>query len=288
MEPQASLLSQLSVRAGIGRWARAVLPLAGMLGGIFGGAATALWSGEAAAAETSAEEAMAERDEKSELPVIQNRFFLKQNRFEFGPYFGYVPNNAFKVNPAGGLILAYHFTETFSAEADILYGPDGGYKNLTVRLVQIAADSGNTSFQQPADSIAVGALFAARWSPVYGKINLLGEGVVNFDFYGTLGAGLLVVTTKYYVASANPELPIQEDTRLENSAHPAVNIGIGMNFFINQFIALKIDARTAAYFGPEPDYGTGATPQNRLYTPFVTSGGLAIFVPKMKSRLFNF
>lgn len=274
MEPQGSLLSQLSLRL-----------TAGVAAGVL---AAGLWSGEAAAAETSAGEAMAERDTNSEIPLIQNRFFLKENRFEFGPYFGYVPNNAFKVNPAGGLILAYHFSETFAAEADILYGPDGGYKNLTIRLVQIAADSGNKSFQQPADNISVGAIFSARWSPLYGKINLIGEGVVNFDFYGTLGAGLLVVTTKYYVPSTNPELPIEEDTNFENGAHPAVNLGVGMNFFINQSIALKIDARTAAYFAPEPDYGTDDPLENRLYTPFVTSAGVAIFVPKMKPRLFNF
>ena len=252
-----------------------------------------LWSPNAAAADDEADfpaaQALAERQGKrATIPLIQNRFFLKKNRFEFGPAFGYVPNNAFVVNPSGGLILAYHFSETFAAEADILYGIDGGYKNLTIRLVQIAADSGNQNFQQPADRIALGAIFSARWAPIYGKINLIGEGVLNFDFYGTAGLGMAVVNTKYYVSSTNPDLPVETVDEGVSRGNFCLNLGVGFNFFLTQFIALKLDARATPYWGPGPDYGGDTPPESRLYAPFVTSAGLAIFVPKMKSRLFNF
>lgn len=245
--------------------------------------------------DSPAQEALTEHNGKREpIPLIQNRFFLKQNRFEFGPAFGYVPNNAFVVNPTGGLILAYHFTETVAAEGDIIYGPEGGYKNLTTRLVQIAADSGNSSFQQPADRIALGALFSARWAPVYGKINLVGEGVLNFDLYGTAGVGMLLVTTKNYVYNNDYDdtdptsEPITTEDNGLNTAHFALNLGIGFNFFVSQFIAIKLDARTTPYLGAGPDYGQEEAPENRIYAPFITSAGLAIFVPKMKPRLFNF
>lgn len=249
---------------------------------------SALWS-PTAAADTPAREALADRSGKpEEIPLIQNRFFLKANRFEFGPSVGYVPNNAFVVNPTINLNLAYHFSETFAAEGLILYGLGGGYKNLTVRLVQIADESGSTNFQQPADTTQLGALFAARWAPVYGKINLIGEGVLNFDLYGTLGAGLLVVKTQYYVASDDETLPVQTSDKLESNAHPAINLGLGMNFFLNQSLALKLDARSSLYFAPEPDYGTEEARDSRLYAPFVASAGISIFVPKMKPRIFNF
>src|SRR4051794_2651994 len=48
--------------------------------------------------------------------VIQNKFFVKANRFEIAPAIGYVPNNAFVTNVYGGAFAAYHFSDTFAAE----------------------------------------------------------------------------------------------------------------------------------------------------------------------------
>lgn len=239
------------------------------------------------AAEGPAQEALAEAGGKEEpLPLIQNRFFVKKNRFEFGPSYGYIPNNAFMVSQTIGLTLAYHFSEDFAVEAVPMFGPPGSYKNLTVRLVQIAQESGNTAFQQPADQITIGAIFAARWAPVYGKINLVGEGVLNFDLYGTLGLGIVGINTRYYIY--NPDTLVEPASNLENNVYPAANIGVGMNFFLNQFIALKIDARGLPYWGKGQDYGQAEAPENRLYVPFIASGSVCIFVPKMQARMFNF
>ena len=63
---------------------------------------------------------------KAQLSVIQNKFFLKQNRFEIAPALGYVPNNDLVTVPVGGLFLAYHFSESFAAEGSVLYGVDTG------------------------------------------------------------------------------------------------------------------------------------------------------------------
>jgi outer membrane beta-barrel protein len=241
------------------------------------------------AADAPAEEALAEANGKeAPLPLIQNRFFLKKNRFEFGPSYGYIPNNAFVTSQTAGLVLAYHFSEDFAVEAYPMYGIPGSYKNLTVRLVQIANESGNSAFQQPADQLGFGAIFAARWAPVYGKINLIGEGVLNFDLYGTLGAGIIGISSKYYVYNDDPALPVVPADNLETPVYFGGNIGIGMNFFLNQFVALKLDARGLPYWGKGQDYGQAEAPEPRLYVPFVASGTICFFVPKMKPRMFNF
>ena len=79
--------------------------------------------------------------------------------------------------------------------------------------------------------------------------------------------------------------------------NPAVNLGAGLNFFISSSIALKLDARTLIYVGEEADYIVGdidpSTGQQQILddeiqTVFITTGGISIFVPKMKPRLFNF
>lgn len=236
--------------------------------------------------------------------VIQNRFFLKQNRFEIAPNVGYVPNNAFVTSPTTGVFLAYHFNENIAAEGTFLYAPntgDAGIKNLTHTLIGIAYDGNtDTSFKQPLDRVQLGAIFDARWAPVYGKINLIGEGVLNFDWYGTGGLGLLMVTKD--AATVNPEWVqgVEGADPATSAAQPvtepnlAVNLGIGFDFFLSQSVALKLDARSLLYVAEEPDYGNvlgDGTPEpleNRLYNTFVTSLGVSIFVPKMKPRIYNF
>ena len=264
---------------------------------------------EAVAADSSsdhpAEAALEEiQGKKQPTSLIQNKFFVKANRFELAPAVGYVPNNAFVSSIYGGAIAAYHFSDSFAAEGTFLYAPNtgaSGMKGLTQTLVGIAYEGNNeTSFRQPLDRLQLGAIFAARWTPVYGKINLIGEGVLNFDLYGTAGIGLLLVTKDY--ASINPDYaagvegadPAIPTTSPSTEAYPAINLGIGLNFFLTQSIALKIDARSALYIAKEPDYGNklpNGDPEeleSRLYNTFLTTAGVSIFIPRMKPRMFNF
>jgi outer membrane beta-barrel protein len=261
----------------------------------------------AMAADAPAKQALDEfNGRKIDKNTVQNKFFLKTNRFEIAPSLGYVPNNAFVSNYYGGAFLAYHFSETFAAEGAFFYAPNSGQagvKNLTKTLVAIAYDSNpDTTFQQPLDRLQLGAIFSARWAPVYGKINLIGEGVLNFDLYGTAGAGLLLVTKDYaavsqaykdssggFDADGNPVDPVDLQDAPETVANPAINLGIGLDFFVTQSIAIKLDARSELYFAAEPDYGNeGEQLQNQLYNTFMTTAGVSIFVPKMKPRMFNF
>lgn len=274
-------------------------------------AASALPSRAYAAEEHPAGAAMEEvKGKPPQMPVIQNRFFLKSNRFEFAPMLGYVPNNAFVSVPLGGAVLAYHFSESFAVEGDFFYAPntgEAGVKGLTKTLVDIAyLGNTDTTFKQPLDRPQLGVVFDARWAPVYGKINLIGEGVINFDVYGDIGAGILTVAKDY--ATANPayynsgssgeengENSIQLVAQPETAANFVLpQVGIGMDFFLSQSIAIKVDARSLLYVADEPNYGNvdaNGNPEplkKRLYNTFVTTVGVSIFVPKMKPRLYNF
>lgn len=240
------------------------------------------------------------------IPVIQNRFFLKANRFEIAPALGYIPNNAFVSVPLGGVFAGYHFSEAFAVEGAFFYAPNtgaAGVKNLTKTLVDIAYDEGSqeTSFQQPLDRPQLGIIFDARWAPLYGKINLVGEGVLNFDFYVTGGAGLLTVAKDYatinedWVNGVEGASPVTLQDQPETQANLIIpQLGIGLDFFLSQSIALKLDARALPYIADEPDYGNQDAQGNpvpldkRLYNTFVTTAGVSIFVPKMKPRLYNF
>ena len=59
------------------------------------------------------------------------------------------------------------------------------------------------------------------------------------------------------------------------------NIGVGFNFFLNQTMALKLDARSYFYIADEPQYDiTEPVDSKRLYNNFVASIGLSFFVPE--------
>jgi len=232
--------------------------------------------------------------------VVQNRFFLKTGRFELAPMGGMVPNNPMVKRYVGGLQLAYHFSETFAAGGQLLYSPDLGVndlKGLTTTLVQIASGSssaGGFEFQQPVDKLILGATFSAQWAPVYGKINILGETVLNFDLYGEAGLGMLAIQKAYarYDRGALDQsgLPVSI-TSDGNAVRVPISVGMGLNIFLNQSMAFKLDARSLMYVDLAPDYtrDDGLRPdERRLYNAFAVTTGLGFYFPKMKPRLSDF
>ena len=235
------------------------------------------------------------REGRQVYDKVQNRFFLKEGRFEMAPILGYAPNNPMVKRYTGGVLGAYHFSETLAVEGAFIYSPDRGtddLKGLTNTLVQIAHEgSGQLEFQQPIDKMILGATFAARWAPVYGKINLIGERVINFDFYGVAGLGLLSVQKYYAVydeSAVDGQVPVTLTTASSKALVP-VNLGIGFDFFLTQSVALKIDARSYLYVDTKPQYDPDVPEtESRLYNTFVASGGISIFFPKMQPRLMDF
>lgn len=232
--------------------------------------------------------------------VVQNRFFLKSSRFELTPALGAVPNNAFVRRYTGSITGAYHLSEVFAVEGDFMLSPDSptgaDLKGLTNTLVIIAQQGGEgVKFQQPIDKLALAGIFSARWSPVYGKINLIGESVLNFDFYGTGGLGFLSINSykaTYSDDRVNNLLGAAEQGDKKPHAAPTVNIGVGANFFLTGALALKLDARNLLYIDTEPDYTATSEGDDqlkkRLYNDFVASVGLSIYFPSMPPRLYNF
>ena len=222
--------------------------------------------------------------------VVENRFFLKEERFEITPSLGYVPNDPFVKRYVGGVMFAYHFSEELATEATVMYAPDLGeedLKELASTLVQIANDeNASGEFQQPLNKMILGATFDVRWAPVYGKLNLIGEKVLNFDFYGTAGLGLLSSQQYYATYAEVNKTPSVELQDVGSIAHPNVNLGIGFNFFLSSSVALKLDGRSYLYIDKKPQYDPNVpVDESRLYNTFLATLGLGFFFPTMGERL---
>jgi outer membrane beta-barrel protein len=224
-------------------------------------------------------------------PVVQNRHFLKARRFEILPALGFVPSNPFAVRYVGSLAGAYHVSESVALEARFAYAPDlgvGDVKPLLGTVVSIGAQ-GPGSFQQPLDKTTLEFSAALRLAPLYGKINLSGEAVVNCDVYGLAGAG--VITKTNYVATSDASVVSGTPVHLEaigNEAKPTVLLGIGSHLFLTHSVGVDLDLRDTLYLDGAPDYDPSTvTPLDgtqRLYGDLTASLGISIFIPKMALR----
>jgi len=105
-------------------------------------------------------------------------------------------------------------------------GVDYLYANVETSVVddvRLGQTSVPAQFEQPE-------LFAHLdfyWIPIYGKVSLFDQHILHFEFYGTGGVG---------VAST-----------LDDDTEPAFNFGIGQRLFLNDWFALRFEARDHLY-----------------------------------------
>jgi outer membrane beta-barrel protein len=239
------------------------------------------------------------RKGKAAHRAVENRFFLKEKRFELAPMVGYVPNNPYARRFTAGVGLAYHFNETIAAQAQVFYAPDlveGDVKGLVGVLLQRAFNSSSDAeveFQQPLDKVTLGANFGVLWAPFYGKINLVGETVLNMDFYVYGGAGI-VSKNNYFAqfdeagAAATPPDPVILNA-VGSEVKVAPYVGLGQNYFLSRSVSFKLDFRSALWVDNKPQYNPEIeVTEQRVYNNVILSGGVAFFLPNMKPRLYEF
>ena len=130
------------------------------------------------------------------------------------------------------------------------------------------------------------ASFAGRWSPIYGKINLIGENVLNFDFYFTGGLGM-ISSKKYYAYSDNEVISLRYSGR---TTHVPLNAGLGLNIFFEPIFGSQVGCSFFHLSCPCPIYDPNDVGQQNNAASTMTSSLLWVsyFIPKMKPRMMDF
>lgn len=234
------------------------------------------------------------RHGRPRMNPVQNRFFLKGRRFEISPMVGTAPNNPFASRFNISLGFGYHFSEVLALAGMFSFAPDLGKNDVKPLAPILLQRATSDDFQQPLDKVTFSGALGVEWAPVYGKINILGEVIANFDFYGFLGLGMVV--QQEYAAVKNPNYvdgaPTTEYFDLvkgPSEVRVAPTIGVGGHFFITQLVALRLDGRFLLYPDDKPQYDPNTPVEGmRLVTLFNASVGVSFFIPKMKPRLYDF
>lgn len=165
-----------------------------------------------------------------DIKVIEKRLFEKDARWEFTPYFGFIPNDEFfNYYPLGGRIN-YFFTETIGVEAFGAYTiPQDSGLQATVEQFQ------GINQAQPLRKLQWYAGAAAYWAPIHGKISAFSQKLIHFDGALTLGFGAL--GTKKLGGGT-------EKSKID----PMAQVGVGFNAYFTYWLSVRVDYRNYFYW----------------------------------------
>jgi outer membrane beta-barrel protein len=171
---------------------------------------------------------------ESTLPVfnkrraVLNRSVLTNEKFELGAGGGLEMNepyyNTYMFNVQG----TYNYTETSAVNIEGLFWMPG----LSSYGEQLKAGGKHESFDAAKAPHPQWAFLANyEYVAYYGKISLTKQTVMNLNLFGLAGLGYI---------------------NMGAVGVPALNLGLGQNFFITNSIGLRADLRWLIFQGPNP------------------------------------
>jgi outer membrane beta-barrel protein len=195
-------------------------------------------------------------------PVVRHVFLLKQ-RWELVPSVAFSFRDPFFTKYVFELSLTYNFNDTLGAMVRAGYAADAISGSAQICTVNIEA-GGTRGCRSPTyDELNgkgtgqikfLGAL-DVQWTPVYGKFNLFAEWVLHFDLYGILGPAI--------ISYRGP--PGSGLTGSNNDLTCGGEVGLGMRFFFNKWMTLRVELRDDIYGEKSPTPSGGTAVQNQLF-----------------------
>ncbi len=196
-----------------------------------------------------------------EKVAVRNRLFSVAGRWELGGNVGfsllsrltehYNLNLSVAVNPVdwfgvelrGGYAISRHTSLADQIQTDFF---NGNSTTSTTKKVRDAADLWE---------LTAHGVIGARFQPVYGKINLMSELPIHFQFYLWVGGGVGLLKRESMVECADRAACVSylgdrsQPTAFlaENKVSPLVSVALGFRFFIAQHHSVKIEARDWSY-----------------------------------------
>ena len=173
------------------------------------------------------------------IPPVSGRLFYKKHRFELSPTVDVSFGDAFFQKIGVGLKADYHIFDTFSVSAHVLY-----HFNLTSRAVTACDEAGNcerpkaNEMTKVPGKLALVAGLGLEWTPLYGKLSLMAEQFLHFDF-GIIGG----VDGIQYMAPETPE------SGNANKFTFGGHVGFLFRIAFTERIALRFELRDYIYRG---------------------------------------
>ncbi len=189
-------------------------------------------------------------DELIERTVVRNRLYSSDGRFELGLNVGFTLLTRLTEHYNFNASAGYNISETFAVELRGGYA----YSRHTGLARQIADDfAANTSIREANDladlwEMNANAIFGVRWQPIYGKISLLAELPVHYQFYLWLGGGAGQFQRESLVFCTSPAGGTACDAFLqETKVAPIGSAALGARVFLTPKQSLRLEVRDFSY-----------------------------------------
>jgi outer membrane beta-barrel protein len=187
------------------------------------------------------------------VKAVQRKGFLKRGRFELGASVPATVNDAFYQKVGGGARLAYHLQDSFALRLR-------GDWFTSIRTGRAREGKIAFSSQLLQSELSRQVLLDGVWSPIYGKISLLGDRIVHFDVFLAAGLGLAWSATSFAPRSVGP--------------HLATDVGGGLRFYPADWLALEAGLTGTFY----PDQPVPAVPST-MQKVVAVNLAVSIFFP---------
>jgi len=191
----------------------------------------------------------ARADDVVERVVVRNRKYTTWKKFEVTPTIGFSLTNRFLSHTNFQLGLAYNFSETLALEGR------GGFNMGSLTDVGEQARDGILGRYSSGPTATISdipdmwsmewqALLMPRWTPIYGKLNLVTELPIHFQAYLTAGggaAGLKRESIAYCQAGGNAVGDCADGLLAEEKTSWLGAFGGGMRFFVSDMVLLRLE-----------------------------------------------
>jgi outer membrane beta-barrel protein len=210
---------------------------------------------------------------KDRIPPVVRHVFLLKERWELVPSVAFSFRDPFFTKYVFELSLTYNFNDTLGAMVRAGYAVDTVSGSAQICTVNVEA-GGTRGCRSPTyDELNgkgtgqikfLGAL-DVQWTPIYGKFNLFAEWVLHFDLYGILGPA--------FISYNGP--PASGLTGSSSDFTVGGEVGVGMRFFFNKWMTLRLEIRDDIYGEKSPSPSGGTAVQNQLFIDV----GIGFFFP---------
>jgi outer membrane beta-barrel protein len=196
-----------------------------------------------------------EREPRSGTPLIANKLYPMQGRFELAGMFDISYADKYVEHLGGHAAVAYHLFDWLALEGygGYLVGDETGI----VKNVRRTDDGGGKSASRDTQCFGGGTgpcepqlpgmyqttWFAGaevQWAPIYGKISAVSEYDVNFQLYGKFGGG-----------AEGIHRFLKTNTYGADSVRPSGHYGLGLRLIPWKFVTVR--AELTNYIGVNPN-----------------------------------
>jgi outer membrane beta-barrel protein len=177
---------------------------------------------------------------EDKIRPVSGHLFLKDGRFEFSPTAGLSLADAFFQKYVLGLKMAYHLSETFSLGAHASYALNTPSSAVNVCTGVVCRSPTIEELRDVPGRLGLIAGLDLGWTPIYGKLNLFAEKVLNFDLGLTVGVSAI----QYTAPAARAAMTV------------GGHVGIGQRFFLSRGTTLRLELRDYIYSAEIVQLGT--------------------------------